>query len=223
VAPETFAAASGTRTKVGLGRFAMTAQINDTFRYGGTTYSVAGISEGELFDPAVLHLEPVAACTACWRGYQVMYAVLETHLVVADLHVNLMEDGEGYRRKPGPTINGVTPDGSREKFDFFNNHYVGVNYHLEYSGGLLLADGFIRDLYVHMGFHPAWKYERVLELLFENGVLVQEFDRSEAMAEVRRMFLESRNEGESGKMPTKDRIREFVERAFDRTYKKGIG
>jgi hypothetical protein len=74
-----------------------------------------------------------------------------------------------------------------------------------------------------MGFHPAWKYERVLELLFENGVLVQEFDRSEAMAEVRQMFLETRNEGKSGRMRTKDEIREFVERAFDRTYKKGIG
>ena len=199
----------------------MTAQINDTFRHRNTEYSVAGISDGELFDPAILDLNPAMASTACWRGFQVVYSVLETHLVVADLHVNLLEDGEGYHRKQGPTINGVIPTGSKRKHDFFNNHYDGLNYHLEYTGGLLLADGFIRDLYVHMGFHPPWKYKTVIELVFENGVLSQEFDRSEKMAEVRQMIVESRDEKAVGGMPTNDEIRDFVERAFDRTYKKG--
>ena len=137
---------------------------------------------------------------------------------MAALHVNLLEDGEGYQRNQGPTINGVTPTGSREERAFFNNHYDGLNYHLEYSSGLLLADGFIRDLYVHMGFHPAWKYKTVIELVFENGVLRQEFERSQKMAEVRQMIVESREDEESNRMPTEDEIRVFVERAFDRTY-----
>jgi hypothetical protein len=55
--------------------------------------------------------------------------------------------------------------------DWFNNHYEGLAYHLEYSGGLLLADGFLQDLYVPMAFHPAWKHETVLELIFEAGGL----------------------------------------------------
>jgi hypothetical protein len=196
----------------------MTAQINDSFRHRDTDYSVAGISAGELFDPVVLDLDPAMLDTACWRGYQVVYSIVETHLVVADLHVHLLEDGEGYHSKQGPIINGVTPTGKLEEFDF-NNHYHGLNYHLEYTGGLLLADGFIDDLYVHMGFHPAWKYERVIELIFENGVLVQEFDRSEKMAEVRQMIIDSRSYRGSNQMPTKDEIREFVERSFDRTYR----
>lgn len=39
------------------------------------------------------------------------------------------------------------------------------------SGGLLLGEGFIQELYVHMGFHPAWKYLHVIELIFEGGQL----------------------------------------------------
>mgnify|MGYP001212192032 CR=1 FL=1 len=198
----------------------MTAQINDTFRYGDADYSVAGISEGELFDPAILDLKPSMASTACWRGYQVLYSVLDRHLVVADLHVNLLEEEvHGYSRKVGPLINGVLPIGPDEDFDFFNNHYEGINYHLEYTGGLLLADGFIEELYVHMGFHPAWKYQSVIELLFENGVLVDEFDRSERMADIREMISEPRADAGERQMPTEDEIRVFVERAFDRKYR----
>ncbi|MCB9925533.1 MAG: hypothetical protein H6822_25510 [Planctomycetaceae bacterium] len=198
----------------------MTAQINDRFRHDGIEFSVAGISEGELFDPAVLDLKPSMASTACWRGYQVVYSVLDRHLVVANLHVKLLEEEvDGYIRKEGPPINGVSPTGPAEGYDFFNNHYEGINYHLEYTGGLLLAHGFIEQLYVHMGFHPAWKYERVIELLFENGVLVNEFDHSERMAEIREMILESRTGEEDREMPTRDEIRAFVERAFDRKYR----
>lgn len=39
------------------------------------------------------------------------------------------------------------------------------------SGGLLLGEGFIQELYAHMGFHPAWKCLHVIELIFEGGQL----------------------------------------------------
>lgn len=54
---------------------------------------------------------------------------------------------------------------------------------IPFSSGLLLGDGFIRELYVHMGFHPAWKFERVVELIFEGGQLTRSHDRSEQLAE----------------------------------------
>ena len=84
---------------------------------------------------------------------------------------------------------------------------------MEYTGGLLIADGFIQDLYVHMGFHPAWKYTNVVELVFETGVLQNEFDRSERMAEIRQLLLDS------GRSPTNTEILEFVKHSFDRTYR----
>ena len=35
---------------------------------------------------------------------------------------------------------------------------------------MLACEGFIDALYVHMGFHPAWKFEHVEELIFEGKV-----------------------------------------------------
>lgn len=196
----------------------MTAQIDDMFRYRGADYSVSGISEGELFDPSLLDLQPAGTCTACWRGYQAIFTVSESRLVLDTLHVNLFTAGEGYERQEGPPINGVSPTGPRGEHDWFNNNYTGLDYHLEYDGGLLLADGFIDDLYVHMGFHPAWKYTTVIELIFANGILQQEFDRSERMAEVRQKIIDSPKDNADSRMPTNEEIRNFVERSFDRTY-----
>ncbi|MCH9655830.1 MAG: hypothetical protein K0U86_14535 [Planctomycetes bacterium] len=197
----------------------MTAQINDSFRHNDTEFSLSGISEGELFEPSLLDLNPAGTCTACWRGYQAIFAVSNSHLVLDTLHVNLIAEGEGYEPQVGPQINGVTPTGTDGEFDWFNNHYEGLDYHLEYSGGLLITDGFIQDLYVHMGFHAAWKYKSVIELIFANGILQQEFDRSERMAEIRERMIQARNEDVESKMPSDDEIHDFVERSFDRTYR----
>lgn len=201
----------------------MTAQINDTFRYRKKEYSIAGISEDELFDISVLDLKPSMASTACWRGYQAVFAIVQSRLVLDTLNVNLLRPGDGrnpYEREVGPAINGVTPSPPRKGLDFLNNHYEGLNYHVEYSGGLLLADGFIQSLYVHMGFHPAWKYKTVFELVFEAGVLKEESDLSERMAEIRELVSGSRTKGASSERPSEDEIKEFVERAFDRSYRR---
>lgn len=199
----------------------MTAQINDHFQYQDESYNVAGISEGELFDPAILELKPVGTCSACWRGYCVEYGLVDRHLAVINLHVNLYEEGKDYQRLQGPAINDVVPTDAQKQHDWFNNHYEKIHFHLEYSGGLLLAKDFIQELYVHMGFHPAWKYEKVRELVFENGILVGDYDRSEKMAEIRDMVSgDGPDDGPSG-MPSDQDIRTFVEQAFDRTYPMG--
>ena len=197
----------------------VTAQINDLFHYRNRNYSVAGISEGELFVPSVLDLMPVSTCTACWRGYRAVFGLLDKRLVLSDLHINLMKSEGRYQRQEGPDINGVKATDRKDKHDWFNNHYESLAYHLEYSGGLLIADGFLRELYVHMGFHPPWKYESVFELIFEGGILKQEFDRSERMAEIRKEFVQARPKDSSGAPLSRDEITKFVERAFDRSYR----
>jgi hypothetical protein len=189
----------------------MTAQFNDVFLHHNRKYALAGISEGELFDVALLGLKPVASCSACWRGYVAEFGLADNRLVLATLHVNL-------KTRPGPLANGVAPRTSEDKHPIFDNHYEGLDYHLEYSGGLLLADGFIDKLYVHMGFHPAWKYQRVHELVFDAGILKAEFDRSERMAEVRKA-IEAMPKDNSGGMPSRNEIATFIDRAFDRSYR----
>jgi len=197
----------------------MTAQMNDVFRYRDDFYSLAGISEGGLFEPALIELEPVGTCTSCWRGYVATFAILETRLVLDCLDVNLYSKEKDLVSQTGPVINGVSPTGEKREHNFFNNHYKGLAYHLEYTGGLLLAKGFIEDLYVHMGFHPAWKYETVFELVFENGILRQEFDRSERMMEIREKFLDTLDQPPRSGMPEKEEIEEFIARSFDRSYR----
>jgi len=197
----------------------MTAQLHDQFRYQNANYDVAGISDRSIFNPAQFDLEPVATSTICWRGYKVLYALSGKKLVVKDLHINLFEGGEGYIRKEGRPINGVLPTNSTDEWFGFNNCYEGIKCPLSYTGGLLLADGFIRDRYVQMDYHPAWKYEQVVELLFERGTLMKEEDRSDQMAEVRQKILDSGEDiGTLGMS-----IPEFVARSFDRTYSAPVG
>jgi hypothetical protein len=200
----------------------MTAQMGDVFVYRGENFELAGISEGELFDPSILGLEPVGVCSACWRGYVAHFAVAHFRLVLDALDINLYDKGAGpreFKRLAGPAINGVSPIELSGKMKLFNNRYERLDYHLEYTGGLLLADGFIRELYVHMGFHPAWKYERVLELIFEGGVLKHEHDRSAAMADIRQRITESGQLERAKKALSPEEIAKFVERAFDRRYR----
>lgn len=202
-----------------MGGTEMTAQINDIFEYRGTQYSVAGISEGQFFDPDIFGLEPQSPCTACLRGYQAIFTIFNSHLVLETLHVSLFKDFKDYKRKEGPAIKGITPTGEIGEQDWFNNHYEGLNYDLEYSGGLLLANGFIRELYVPMDFQPAWKYQKILELVFSHGVLQNEFNRSERMAEIRQKIIESYNANQgSDWQPSYKDILNFVEGAFNRSY-----
>ena len=192
----------------------MTAQFNDLFHYQEKDFSIAGISAGEFFRPADFGLFPIPASTACWRGYVATFAIFESHLVLDALSVNLQE-------KQAPTIHGILPSEPTRGLRLFNNVYTGLKYHIPYTGGLLLGHDFISELYVHMGFHPAWKYKEVFELTFENGRLVSELDRSEWAAQERKHFIESKRSDRPDRIPTQKDVSDFVERAFDRSYKKG--
>jgi hypothetical protein len=77
--------------------------------------------------------------------------------------------------------------------------------------------------YSNMGFHPAWKYEIVHELIFEDGRLTQETDWSEKMAHIRQQFEQEINyEGEDPTIPdadaSKDEIHKWISDCFSRAY-----
>ncbi len=87
-----------------------------------------------------------------------------------------------------------------------------------FSGGLLLGQGFIRTTYVHMGFHPAWKFEKVAELLLEHGEVTSTLDRSAELAALRGRIG-------SGEEPDPDGPRggvKWVERTFSLDYSRSI-
>ncbi|NLE10921.1 MAG: hypothetical protein GX630_05395 [Actinobacteria bacterium] len=191
----------------------MTAQLEDVFYHGGFYHALAGISEGELLDMSALGLRPVAVTTHCWRGYQALFAVSGTRLVMVELRINLFDgveedDGshlwmEGMKPTVGPVINNVRPfipvtkppesidelgeipEYTEVLSDSFNNHYKGLLHPLAYSGGVLLGRNPAPGVDSSMGFCAAWDYETVIELVFDAGILVKESDRSAQMAEIR--------------------------------------
>ena len=194
----------------------MASQISNKFQLKGKEYAVAGISNGELFEPSLFDLDPTGMCSLCWRGYQAIFSLSDTHLVLETLHINLLDKDQNFASQTGPVINNVSPSGPDSEWDIFNNHYTGMKYRLDYTGGLLLADGFIDDLSFHIGFEPAWKFKRVLELVFANGVVQMEFDRSEQIAQAREKILETYDDDAVYRMCAESL--EFVGTLFDQTY-----
>jgi hypothetical protein len=199
----------------------MTAQIADTFRYQGKELTLAGISGAGLFDPADHGLNPKSWSTACWRGYRAHYMVMNEKLTLTTLEVSLthprgFHDGTPVRAT-APTINGITPPILPEsELTRFEYKYKGLDLLIPYSGGLLLASDFIDELYVHMGFHPAWKYRHVHELIFESGVLEEERDVSEKMSAIRRKMLAMPPEGDGSSPPPGSMA--WIEKCFSQDY-----
>ena len=175
----------------------MTAQIHDSVFYDGADYSLVGVGGAGLFDPAEHGLAVRMIHTACWRGYICGYTVDEEELFLTSLQVG-MDD------PPAKLFGARVQTGS-------GTVYAPIREPVQFTGGLLLGAGFLRELYVHMGFHPAWKYERVVELLFDNGELTAAHDRSAAMAQ--------RRSAQGSLQPTDPKdTKDWIETAFDRNY-----
>jgi hypothetical protein len=163
----------------------MTAQISDIVFHRGLEYALASYSV-EPFSPADFGYSPAIASTACVRGYLAEYEVRNGSLLLRRLSINhyVLGSDESLAERPCDLF-GV----QAEEWD---NSYIGrwvfrnLNMPLQYSGVLILAREFIRSLYVHMGFHPAWKYEEALELVFESGRLASERDLGPEMADIRK-------------------------------------
>ena len=152
----------------------MTGQMSDDFLYQNEKYVLAGVSGTGLFNPEDYDMFPYSSCTACWRGYLVSYAIVNDKLVVQTLDVNLRETKK---------LNGKKPKKGKDHFKFT---YPKLNLELDFTGTLMIAKDFIREMYVHMGFQRPMTYRRVYELKFENGRFISERDLSEAMAERRK-------------------------------------
>lgn len=70
-----------------------------------------------------------------------------------------------------------------------------------------------------MGFHPAWKCEEVVELIFDKGMLQDEYDRPKRIARIRERILKVAKRGDGKDRRTIKEIWDFVESSFDRKYR----
>ena len=69
------------------------------------------------------------------------------------------------------------------------HEYRDLGLPVQFSGEILAADGLIMELYLHGGFHPAWKYGKNLELQFDKGFLTSTRDVSDIFKEFRHKFV----------------------------------
>jgi hypothetical protein len=209
----------------------MTAQISDVVVYRAKPHSVAGINGSGLFDPAEHGIRPIAISTACWRGYHCTYDVVGNTLLLRQVNIGLGDEDRALaERGEGPKLFGQAPrrytvhghsldlgtgevKTSWESDDFL---YSGLLEVVPFSGGLLLGAAFLWDLYVHMGFHPAWKFREVHELIFERGRVVKAADRSAEMAEFRERL--ANRPLEPSDPENQEEIERWVERCFSLKY-----
>lgn len=196
----------------------MTAQVSDIVVYKESEFSLVAFSDGEPFDPRENGYRPVMASTACYRGYVSKYAITEGTLVLSELRISHQEDDLPVsQKKLPPNLNEVVASKSEQTF-FGRWLFQDVRLPLQYTGGIVIAKGFIRELYVHMGFHPAWKYEEVYELVFESGKLVSESNLSDRMREVRER---ARKESECKSVKqSREEVEVWVHECFRRDYRR---
>jgi hypothetical protein len=79
-------------------------------------------------------------------------------------------------KRKGPAINDVMPVFYREST--FDNTYNDLNLPIDLNGCILVASDFVQGLYVHMGFHSAWIYQNVFELIVSHGSVIERCRRS---------------------------------------------
>ena len=185
----------------------MTAQIHDKVLYEGESYALVGLRGAGFFNVKDFGMTPRASVSFWHRAHTCFYMVHTQQLLLEKLTVSLAVNDEP------PLLNGIAATSSKQRATSAGksktstksdepdpnstkkaNHlkglpivwvYENVNLPIDFTGGLLLGRDFIEELYVHMGFHPAWKYREVHELVFENGVLQSQKDCSQDLKQVR--------------------------------------
>jgi hypothetical protein len=161
----------------------MTAQINDRFNYKGKSYRISAIQYPEkFFNIKKLKIKHQWINTACRRGYVAEFSIYENNLALTTLMTNV------HRKTKPIAINGIMPriDIDNDKdYEFREWDYQNINLKLNYSGSIIITDGFIRERYVHMGFQSPFSYEVVIELSFKDGVLIKSNDMSQIAKQMR--------------------------------------
>ncbi len=160
----------------------MTAQIEDKYSYKGRKYNVVAMTSPIDFDPEEYGFRPVAASTACWRGYVCEYAITDKELYRRRLNIFCGDN-------PYPEFEGVMPVKDKKKYSYFMV-YDHLHHSIDYTGSIVVGSGFLQQYYIHMGFQRAWAYKNVYELKFENGRVVRMIDHSKTVEESRKQIDE---------------------------------
>lgn len=156
----------------------MTAQLSDIFIYKGKEYWLIG-GEGEgLAKPQDFGMKPVWIHTACYRGFYSAYEITDDGIFLKEM--TLSEKKKNYK-----LINGVKPI-----IEDYQATYKDINIRISFTGKIRLAKDFIQELYVHQGLQKPSAFKTVIDLKFEDSLIVETNDRSKEVAAIRGRFKE---------------------------------
>jgi hypothetical protein len=183
---------------------------------------MAGICGRGLFEPQSHGIQPIEISSACHRGFHCVYEVAEGWLKLRRVYLGLRkEDAEAVERERGPRLFGKTAHrypvvygGSTGESKTLSSDFVVAELDevIAFDGGLLLGGDLIQETYVQAGFHPAYRYRVVYELIFQEGRLMEEADRSGATGEFREMLADGSSE--SGANATREEVDRWIARCF---------
>jgi hypothetical protein len=183
----------------------MTGQIPDKVIYCGERFALVGVKGEGLYEPLDFGLTPQSPHTANWRGFASTYEVLNQILFLQEMQISIKEEGQEY-----PKINGINPESRNE--GLIHLDYKNIHLKTNYSGTLLIAKDFIDSMYVHMGFQSPISFEKVIELEFNEGILVKDKDLSSVMKEYREKGYSD------GKLKPRDDLMKWIDRTFSLDY-----
>ena len=170
-----------------------------------------------MFEPSAHLIKPGPFSTACWRGYICRYRTDQDSLPLQRLVIGAGSTLAGKPLHPGSTLLGAALAESRTlgaatlAADMLDMATV-------FTGRLLLGRGFIAAGFPNMGFQPAWRFKKVLELRVDGGIVTRTRDRSAELAAIRR-------EIDAGRIPDPDGPRGgtgWVERTFSLDYSRSF-
>jgi hypothetical protein len=187
----------------------MTAQMPDVVRYQDEEYVLVGVRGRGLFTPKDFGMTPVSVLTSCYRGYWTEYTCDSDTLWLTEMTVSAQGNRYGEIGGVEPMVERVPPTA----------RYEGIRVESRFTGRLLIAKNLLQEQYVHMGFQKPTAYKTVIELVVEDGKIVEEIDRSDHYAEVRKKMG---GEKDAPADPTdENEIQKWISQRFSLEYEIG--
>jgi len=190
----------------------LTAQAANQVILKDQKFNLVGFTNEGLIKPQDFGIIPKGIGSFCWRGFITTYKIdLNSNFLLEEMVVHSEVNREIIK------INGVEPISPKSKWQkkIFKRLYEGINLKTKYSGYLLIGKDFIDELYIHMGFHPAWKYNEVYELKIDYGKVLSIKDLSEKMKIYRELLKEENHD-----QLKKDEIENWITKTFEQKYQK---
>ncbi|MCH4178642.1 MAG: hypothetical protein LKF47_02075 [Megasphaera sp.] len=163
----------------------MRAQFFDGFDFAHFKYSIVAIEHPEqFFNIESFGLHPIMYNEACLRGYTCVFGFNDDKQLTL---FKLLTNNNGMEP---PAIDGIAPVA-------FNSPAGDLKYELQhpldYTGSILIGNGFIDSYFVPFGFQLPHAFKKVFELTFHNGLFVHVENRTDDALRLRIEYEEPVN------------------------------